>query len=131
MVDTDAVGFRPPLTSVVPVAAVLSLFAAVMPFDGAWLFVITVVLVLLALRVRQLTVLEEDHLAVTVVRTRRIPWVDIQGFEPGSTLRGGAVVRTTAGDVRAVAPCSWWGGPADPADLATLRRTRDARARRH
>ena len=131
MVNTERVGFRPPLASVLPVAAVLSLFAAVIPFDGAWLFVIMFVLVLMALRMRQLTVLEEDHLAVTVVRTRRIPWVDIQGFEPGSRLRGGTVVRTTDGDVRAVAPCSWWGGPADPADLATLRRIRDSRVRRH
>ena len=121
------VGFRPPLTSVLPAAGVLVLGALLLPSEGIWAFVIVVWLLITIVRLRQLLVLTDDHLEVTVFRTRRIPWAQVQGFEPGSTFRGGTQVLTASGVVHSVSPCSWWGGPADEGDLEVLRR--EARAR--
>lgn len=123
-----SVGFRPPLTSALPVIGVLIVLGMVLPSDGTALFVVLVAFGFAALRLRQLLVLREDHLEVTVLRTRRIPWADIQGFESGTTLRGGTQIQTTAGVVHSIAPCSWWGGPADAADIEVLRREARARA---
>ncbi len=122
------VGFRPPLTSVLPLAGILVVWALLFPSEDTWTFVVLFVVAFGLLRLRQLMVLAEDHLEVTVLRTRRIPWSEVQGFEPGSRFRGGTQVRTTSGVVWSVSPCSWWGGPANEADIETLRR--EARARR-
>ena len=122
------VGFRPPLTSVLPLAGILVVWALLFPSEDTWTFVVLFVVAFGLLRLRQLMVLAEDHLEVTVLRTRRIPWSEVQGFEPGSRFRGGTQVQTTSGVVWSVSPCSWWGGPANEADIETLRR--EARARR-
>ena len=122
------VGFRPPLTSVLPLAGVLVALGLVFPTEGSWAFAIVVVFLYMILRLRQLMVLTDDHLEITVIRTRRIPWAQIEGFEPGSRLRGGTEVQTISGVVWSVSPCSWWGGPAEESDLEVLRR--EARARR-
>lgn len=122
------VGFRPPLTSVLPLTGILLVWAALFPSEGKWSFALVFVALFAVLRLRQLLVLAEDHLEVTVFRTRRIPWSEVQGFEPGSTFRGGTQVQTTSGVVHSISPCSWWGGPADEADIETLKR--EARARR-
>ena len=121
------VGFRPPLTSVLPVAAILSLWALVFPSEGKWVFVVAFTILFGVIRVRQLLVLTDDNLEVTVLRTRRIPWDQVQGFEPGSTFRGGTRIETSSGVVHSIAPCSWWGGPAEAADLEALRRAAHAR----
>ena len=123
----QAVGFRPPLTSALPMIGVLIVLGLVFPSDATGLFVLVLVFGFAALRLRQLLILRDEHLEVTVLRTRRIPWADIQGFEPGTTLRGGTRIQTTTGVVHSIAPCSWWGGPANEADLEVLRR--EARAR--
>jgi hypothetical protein len=121
------VGFRPPLTSVLPVAVVLSLWALVFPSEGKWVFVVVFTILFGVIRLRQLLVLTDDHLEVTVFRTRRIPWAQVQGFEAGSTFRGGTQIETPSGVVYSIAPCSWWGGPAEAADLDALRREAHAR----
>ena len=126
----ERVGFRPPLTTVLPAGAVLVLLGVIFPFDSTWLFVIVFVTVLGVLRMRQLTVLTDEYVEVTVLRTRRIPWADIEGFEAGSGFRGGTIVRASDGDIHAIAPCSWWGGPANQSDLETLQRLLAARGRR-
>lgn len=130
MVAQERVGFRPPLTTILPVAVVLVLLGLIFPSDGIWGFVIVFLTVFGVLRMRQLTVLTDEHVEVTVVRTRRIPWADIEGFEAGSGMRGGTIVHTSGGDVHAISPCSWWGGPASPSDLETLARMLASRARR-
>ncbi len=130
MVAQERVGFRPPLTTILPVAVVLVLVGLIFPSDGIWGFVLVFLTVFGVLRMRQLTVLTDEHVEVTVVRTRRIPWADIEGFEAGSGMRGGTIVHTSGGDVHAISPCSWWGGPASPSDLETLARMRASRARR-
>lgn len=122
------VGFRPRLTSVLPLAGVLVLLGLIFPTEGSWAFAIVFVFAYTILRLRQLMVLTDDHLEITVIRTRRIPWAQIEGFEPGSRFRGGTEVQTTSGVVWSVSPCSWWGGPADAGDIEVLRR--EARARR-
>lgn len=122
------VGFRAPLTSVLPLAGIAAIVALVLRSERAWAFVALVVVLLGVLRLRQLLVLTDDHLEVTVIRTRRIPWSEVRGFEPGSTWWGGTRIQTSSGVVHSVAPCSWWGGPAAEADLETLRR--EARVRR-
>ena len=71
-------------------------------------------------RLRQITVLHEDHLEVTVFRTRRLPWSEIHGFEGGSAMRGGTLIETTDGPVHSSRPGAGRGVP--PADLQTLRR---------
>ena len=130
MVAQERVGFRPPLTTILPVAVVLVLLGLIFPSDGIWGFVIVFLTVFGVLRMRQLTVLTDEHVEVTVVRTRRIPWADIEGFEAGSGMRGGTIVHTSGGDVHAISPCSWWGGPASPSDLETLERMLASRGRR-
>lgn len=122
------VGFRPPLTSVLPLAVIMVLWALLFPSEGTGMVAVFGVVAFALVRLRQLMVLAEDHLEVTVLRTRRIPWSEVQGFERGSTLRGGTQVQTTSGVVHSISPCSWWGGPADEADIETLRR--EALARR-
>lgn len=122
------VGFRPPLTSLLVVPGILVLMALIFPSEGTWTFFVVFVVGFSVVRIRQLLVLTDDHLEVTVFRTRRIPWDQVQGFEPGSRLRGGTEIQTSSGVVYSVSPCSWWGGPAEAADLETLRR--EARARR-
>jgi hypothetical protein len=122
------VGFRPPLASLLLVPGILVLMALIFPSEATWTFVVVFVVGFSVVRIRQLLVLTDDHLEVTVFRTRRIPWDQVQGFEPGSWLRGGSEIQTSSGVVHSVSPCSWWGGPADAADLETLRR--EARARR-
>ena len=124
----QTVGFRPPLTSALPMIGVLIVLGLVFPSDATGLFVLVLVFGFAALRLRQLLILRDDHLEVTVLRTRRIPWADIQGFEPGTTLRGGTRIQTSTGVVHSIAPCSWWGGPADEADIEVLRREARARA---
>ncbi len=121
------VGFRPPLTSVLPVAVVLVLLAILFPSEGSWVFVVVFTVSFGVIRMRQLLVLTDEHLEVTVFRTRRIPWAQVQGFESGSTFRGGTQIQTASGVVYSIAPCSWWGGPAEAADIEALRR--EARAR--
>lgn len=122
------VGFRPPLTSLLVVPGILVLMALIFPSEGTWTFFVVFVVGFSVVRIRQLLVLTDDNLEVTVFRTRRIPWDQVQGFEPGSRLRGGTEIQTSSGVVYSVSPCSWWGGPAEAADLETLRR--EARARR-
>jgi hypothetical protein len=78
------VGFRAPLTSVLPLAGALVLLGLVFPTEGSWTFAIVVVFVSAIVRLRQLMVLTDDHLEITVIRTRRIPWAQVEGFEPGS-----------------------------------------------
>ena len=121
------VGFRPPLTSVLTVAVMLVLLAIIFPSEGIWTFVVVFTVGFGVIRMRQLLVLTDDHLEVTVFRTRRIPWAQVEGFEPGPTFRGGTQIQTTSGVVYSIAPCSWWGGPAEAADIEALRR--EARAR--
>jgi hypothetical protein len=116
------------MTSVLPLAGVLVLLGLVFPTEGSWAFAIVFVFVYSMIRLRQLMVLTDDHLEITVIRTRRIPWAQIEGFEPGSRFRGGTQVLTTSGAVWSVSPCSWWGGPADADDIEVLRR--EARVRR-
>jgi hypothetical protein len=118
------------LTSVLPVAAVLIVLGLVFRVDQIWAFVIVGITLTLVLRIRQLLVLGDEHVEVTVLRTRRIPWSQIEGFEAGSSIRGGTVIRTSEGDVWSVSPCSWWGGPADQQDLDTLQRMLTSRGRR-
>lgn len=122
------VGFRPPLTSVLPVAGILFVMGLAVPSQRTWPLVVIIVVAFLVIRIRQLLVLTDEHLEVTVFRTRRIPWDQVQEFEPGSTFRGGTQILTCSGVVHSIAPCSWWGGPAEPADIEALRR--EARARR-
>ena len=122
------VGFRPPLTSLLVVPGMLVLLALIFPSEGKWTFVVVFVFGFSVVRIRQLLVLTDDHLEVTVFRTRRVPWDQVQGFEQGSRLRGGTEIQTSSGVVYSVSPCSWWGGPAEAADIETLRR--EARARR-
>lgn len=124
------VGFRPALSSVLPSAAFLVVLGLVFSADGVWAFVLVAITVALVIRMRQLLVLGDDHVQVTVLRTRRIPWSQIEGFEAGSTLRGGTVIHTSEGEVWSVSPCSWWGGPANPQDLETLERLLRSRSRR-
>ena len=122
MENQGPVGYRPPLSSVLPVVGVLVLLAVVFPSDSGGLVALGIATAFAIIRLRQLLVLHDDHISVTVLRTRRIPWADIEGFSAGSSVRGGTVIQTTDGEVRSVAPCSWWGGPANPADLETLQR---------
>lgn len=120
MEHQSPVGYRPPLTSLLPAAGVLVLMALVSSAEGGWALAIVVVTLLAILRMRQLLIVAQDNISVTVFRTRHIPWSVVQGFEAGSTVRGGTVIRTTEGEVHSVAPCSWWGGPATAADIETL-----------
>jgi hypothetical protein len=120
--DQGPVGYRPPLSSVLPAVGVLVLLAIVFPSESGAIIALGIATVFAIVRLRQLLVLHEDHISVTVLRTRRIPWTDIEGFGPGSSMRGGTVIQTAGGDVHSVAPCSWWGGPANPGDLETLQR---------
>ncbi len=122
------VGFRPPLTSVLPVLALMSLWALLFPSEDKWAFVLVFTALYAVTRMRQLLVLTDEHLEVTVFRTRRIPWAQVQGFEAGSKFQGGTRIQTSSGAVYSFSPCSWWGGPADEADIEVLRR--EARARR-
>jgi len=122
------VGFRPPLTSVLPLTGILALWAIIFPSEGNWAFVMVFVALFAALRLRQLLVLADGHLEVTVIRTRRIPWAEVQGFEPGSTFLGGTRIQTTSGVVHSISPCTWWGGPARESDIEVLRREARARA---
>jgi len=126
--DRGRVGFRPPLTSVLPVVALMSLWALFFPSEDKWAFVLVFTVLYAATRMRQLLVLTDEHLEVTVFRTRRIPWAQVQGFEAGSRFQGGTRIQTSSGAVYSFSPCSWWGGPADEADIEVLRR--EARARR-
>ena len=128
--DGGRVGFRPPLTSVLPLTAFLSALALVLPSGSGWLLVVLGTVVFGSLRLRQLLVLDKDHLEVTVFRTRRVPWSEIRGFEAGTGMRGGTLIDTSDGPVHSIAPCSWWGGPAVPADLESLRRELARRSRR-
>ncbi len=102
----------------------------VLPSGGGWLLLVLSTMAFAVIRMRQLLVLHDDHLEVTVFRTRSVPWSEIRGFEAGTAMRGGTLIETTDGPVHAIAPCSWWGGPADPADLESLRRELAARRRR-
>ena len=125
--DGRQVGFRPPVSSLLPLAGLMVLGGIVFPSEGVWPFVVVVITLYAVIRMRQLMVLKADHLEVTVFRTRRIPWADVRGFEPGSMLTGGTRVLTSSGAVQSTSPCSWWGGPAEAADLDVLRREAQAR----
>jgi hypothetical protein len=113
-----------------PPIGILLLLGLIFPFNGVWAGVVLAIAILATLRLRQLTVLGDEHVEVTVIRTHRIPWREIEGFDPGTSVRGGMVIRTADGEVQAVAPCSWWGGPASADDLETLERVRAARVRK-
>lgn len=123
------VGFRPPLTSVLPPAGIFAIAVIIVVPDRAFGFAMLFLFLFAVVRLRQLLVLTDDHLEVTVLRTKQIPWAEVQGFEPGSSFRGGTRIQTTSGVVHSVSPCSWWGGPADESDLEVLRREARARAR--
>ncbi len=123
------IGFRPPLTSVLPVAGMLTLLSIILPSDLSGLSAIVILVIFGGLRIRQLLVLGEDYLEVTVLRTRRIPWSQVEGFEAGTLMRGGTRILTSTGVVNSISPCAWWGGPADDRDIETLRRIRAARVR--
>ena len=125
--DRRQVGFRPPASSLLPLAGLIGLVAIVVPFENKWAVVVVLIIAFAVVRMRQLMVLGADNLEVTVFRTRRIPWADVQGFEPGSTVRGGTQVQTSSGVVHSVSPCSWWGGPAAAEDIEALRREAQAR----
>jgi|JI10StandDraft_1071094.scaffolds.fasta_scaffold496557_2 hypothetical protein len=66
------------------------------------------------MRARQQLIVDTTGITVTGTPSRQVPWHEIERFAPGSGLLGGLVVHTTRGNVRSIAPCSWWGGaPAD------------------
>jgi hypothetical protein len=128
-VPSRRVGFRPPLTSVLPLAGIFAIWVLIVRPERALGLMMLFLVLITVVRLRQLLVLTDDHLEVTVLRTRRIPWVEVQGFDPGSAFLGGTRIQTTSGVVNSVSPCSWWGGPAREADLEVLRREARARAR--
>jgi len=124
MAASPRVGYRPPLTSIAPLVVIAVGLALLVPGQSRLLLIVLVPFVLAMLRLRQLLVLTDDRLEVTVVRTRRIPWELVEGFEPAPAWRGGTLIRTSTGIVHSVAPCSWWGGPAAAEDLDNLERIR-------
>ena len=128
MSDVVLARFRPSPSVVLPVVGVLVLVALLLPSPGRWWFVLGFSVLLGLLRGRQGLVCTEDGVAVTVIGTRHVPWSDIRGFRPGRRLRGGLVIGTDSGMVWSTAPCSWWGGPACPVDLAWLEALRVQRA---
>ena len=69
-------------------------------------------------RARQRLVLDGDGVAITVLRTRRLRWAEVERFE--ATPSGGIRVVTAARSYRSPAPCSGWGGPATDAQVARL-----------
>ncbi len=89
------------------------------PAWGAWLFAVLLPIALV-LRVRQRIVVDETGVEVTILKTRRIPWADVQGFGSGTGWMGGTIVWTSSGPVRSIAPCSWWGGRPSDGQLALL-----------
>ena len=119
--------FRPPWTAWVWTAAILVVIALVfinvswVDSGFMWTYVIVFLTVLGLGRWRQGLACHPDHLAVTVLRTRRIPWQQIQGIRPGSNWRGGIRIQISTGQVWSPAPASWWGGPASEEDVARLR----------
>ena len=93
------------------------------PVWGAWLFA-ALLPIALVLRLRQRLVADDTGVAVTILRTREISWVDVRGFNRGSGWMGGTIVLTAAGPVRSVAPSSWWGGRPSADQVALLERIR-------
>lgn len=124
MSASPRVGYRPPLSSIAPLVVIAVGLALLVPGQSRLLLVVLVPFVLAMLRLRQLLVLTDERLEVTVVRTRRIAWDQVEGFQPAPAWRGGTLIRTASGTVHSVAPCSWWGGPAAAEDLETLERLR-------
>ncbi len=112
-----------------PTLAVLIALAVLSPYAAGKASALFLAVIFGGLRLRQLLILEQDHLEVTVIRRRRIPWSEVEGFEPGSRFRGGTQILTSSGVVNSTSPCSWWGGPAEAADIETLRRIRASRLR--
>ena len=132
IVDSDASGSPTSLPLVLrlpPLTHALQLFPGLLiiclavfgdsPMWGAWLFVVLLPIALV-LRLRQRLVVDDTGVTVTILRTRRIPWADVQGFSRGSGWMGGTNVLTAAGSVRSVAPCSWWGGRPSADQIALL-----------
>ena len=121
---SDVVTHRLPVGSygiaLVPAVLVLiSWFLSDAP-GAAWFPVLMVAIAAagIAFRARQRLVLDGEGVAITVVRTRRLPWAQVERFEAASG--GGIRVVTAARSYRSPAPCSGWGGPATDAQVADL-----------
>jgi hypothetical protein len=65
--------------------------------------------------------LTDEDAVVHFNRLVRIPWPEVSAVRPGPRLRGGLLLLTASGrEVWAPAPCSWWGGPALPEQVAEV-----------
>lgn len=111
--------YRRPLGVLALLALILITLTLVMP-GADWTFVVLFLLFFGLIASRQRLVCTPEGVEVTFLRTQRIPWAQVRGFQAASNWRGGAYVLTTSGRVWSAAPGSWWGGPASDADLAAL-----------
>ena len=89
----------------------------------AWVPVASLTLLFASIR-RQRLLADERGVTVVVLRRRFVPWAEVSGFERASSGGAGVRVVTASGRVSSRAPTSWWGGPATPAQVATLERIR-------
>ena len=67
--------------------------------------------------------LTESHAVVRTFGAVRVPWSSVTAVRAGSRWLGGVVLTTASyNDIRAAAPCSWWGGPPAPEQVAEIER---------
>ena len=120
--------YRRPLIGMAPAAFICLIFLLSPDPTLRWLaFVIVVLSALMYLR--QGLVVTAEGVEVTLIRTQRIPWSQVRGFERGSGLRGGMRVLTPSGKVWSPAPSSWWGGPATAEQISEVAAARPTRKR--
>jgi hypothetical protein len=67
--------------------------------------------------------LTDSHAVVRTFRAVRVPWSSVTEVRAGTWWQGGIVLKTASyNEIRAAAPCSWWGGPPDPEQVAEVER---------
>lgn len=118
---------RPAILGLLLLPAVVAVVLALTASSNVWL----VALILSAnvvLRVRQKTVFDDEGVEVTYFSKKRIPWREVEGFQAARGSGGGTTVLTASGPVRSAVPCSWWGGPPRPDQVAMLERIRRERS---
>ena len=122
-VRTDAPkGYDVPITAALPFVSLAAVFLLVFgPTVGiASLGGISIGFV--RQRRSELRLTPDDAFVSEPFGDRVVRWRDVTAVHRSSRWSGGLVLVTRSDRIRCPAPCSWWGGPASPAQVAEVER---------
>jgi hypothetical protein len=109
--------YRVPVTATLSFVVPMLIFGLVTQF---WAFVAGAVMATLLSLKRDSLELNDREAIVRSRKPVRLPWDSVAEVRRGNWLGGIVFITTWYQEIRSAAPCSWWGGPAHPDQVAEI-----------